>query len=190
MNGSQPYSGLNQPPQKGSWYIGMSSDLQFSVSSTTVNLGDLYDLNNWTATNTTILSATTSYSNGYNVKAYASNDGRLRLGTTTEYIIRWPNANSTPAVWTNVCPNGSSYCGFGYTTSDTSLDNVGDGPNRFATSTKYAGFATTTPGDTVSYHNAAVDGATTTITYKVSTNSTSTSGTYSATIFYLATPNY
>ena len=138
----------------------------------------------------TILFATTSYSGGYVIKAYASNDGRLRLGATSDYIERWPYANSTPFIWNIDCPDNSSYCGFGYTTSDTSLDNIGDGPNRFATSTKYAGFAISSPGDTVSYHDAAVFGATTTITYKVSTNSTSTVGEYSTTIFYLCTPNY
>ena len=178
---------INEPPTNGSWYIGMSSDLQFTVDQPTVDLGDLYALNNYTATATTILTATTSYSGGYTVRAYASNNGELRLDTT-DYIERWLYANSTPALWDNNCPSDSNYCGFGYTTSDTSLGPAND--NRFATSTKYAGFATSTPGDPVGDSTAPAYGATTTITYKVSTQENKVAGSYTTTIYYLCTVNY
>ena len=189
MNGSKDYDGLNKPPEHGSWYAGLTSDLQFSVDSPTINLGSLYELNNWTATGTSILSATTGYANGYNVKAYASNDGRLRLDETANYISRWPYANSTPAIWDIDCPNNSSYCGFGYTTSDNDLSGSGSA-DRFASSTKYAGFATTSPGDILADSTGPVQGATTAVTLKVSTDSTSTAGVYNTTIFFLCTPNY
>ncbi len=182
-----PYPSVNEPPTNGSWYAGMTSDLEFSVDSLSVNLGQLDSGNDFTATGTTILYATTSYSGGYTVKAYASNDGRLKLDETN-YIDRWPYANSTPALWSGNCMNNSE-CGFGYTTDDNSLGPGYD--NRFATSTKYAGFATSTPGDSMADETSAVpSGSEHTITYKVSTAVTQAPGTYNTTVYYVCTANY
>jgi len=184
-----PYSTVNDPPTNGSWYIGMSSDLQFSVDSASVNLGTLSAGNSWTATGTTILYATTSYAGGYSVTAYASNNGQLRLGATSNYVARWNYANSTPALWGTNCQDDAGYCGFGYTTNDTTLAGTG-GLNRFATSTKYSGFATSSPGDMVADSAASVSGASTTITYKVSAKSSYVGGSYDTTVYYLCTVNY
>ncbi|MCK4782035.1 DUF2341 domain-containing protein [Candidatus Parcubacteria bacterium] len=183
-----PYSAVNDPPTNGSWYIGMSSDLEFSVSSATTDLGTLNSINDYTATGTTILYATTSYSGGYNITAWASDNGRLQLGATGTYITRWNYANSTPAVWPDTC-NASSTCGFGYTTSDNNLGGGGS-VDRFAASTKYAGFATTTPGDRVADSAAPASGATTTIMYRTSVSSIQSNGDYSVTIHYICTANY
>ncbi|MFH1656934.1 MAG: hypothetical protein ABH919_00485, partial [bacterium] len=187
MNGSQPYSGLNQPPDEGSWYAGMATDLEFSVDSSSVNLGTLNSINDFTATGTTILYATTSYSGGYTVRAYASNDGRLRLGATSEYIIRWDYANSTPATWSSTC-NAGSECGFGYTTSDNSLS--GGTLTRFNNSTNYAGFATSSPGDIIADSTSTASGAETTIEYKVSVQDVQANGDYTTTVYYICTANY
>jgi uncharacterized protein (TIGR02145 family) len=191
MNGAQPYDGINEAPQHGSWYIGMSSDLQASVDSGTVNLGTLYDLNIFTATATNILTSTTSYSNGFTIKAYASNNGRLRLGATTDYIIRWNYENLSPALWSGDCTNNSQ-CGFGYTTSDASLYNASSTSydNRFLSGTKYAGFATTTPGDRVGDSTGPAYATTTIITYRTSVLNSQIAGDYTATIYYVWTPNY
>jgi hypothetical protein len=187
-NLNTPYSTLNEPPTNGSWYVGMLSDLEFSVDSASVNLGNLNGGNNFTATGTTLLSATTSYPSGYTIKAYASYDGRLKLGATENYIERWPYANSTPAVWSGNCISDSQ-CGFGYTTSD---NNLGGGTaDRFATSTKFAGFATSTPGDQVADETTAVpSGSQYTITYKVSVLTTQAPGDYNTTVYYICTANY
>ena len=188
MNGSQPYSGLNEPPEEGSWHVGMPTDLEISVNSVNVDLGELYGVNYYTATGTTILYATTTYSGGYNITAWSSNDGRLRLGATATYIARWNHPNSTPALWSSTC-DASAECGFGYTTSDSELGGTGDA-DRFATSTKYAGFATSTPGDMVADSAGSASGATTTIRYRVSVASIQTTGDYSTTIYYICTANY
>jgi len=184
-----PYSSVNEMPENGSWYVGMASDLQFSIDSASVNLGTLSAGNNWTGTGATILSATTSYPGGYSITAYASNDGRLRLGATGNYINRWDYANSTPALWGTNCEDNDSYCGFGYTTNDTTLGGTGDA-NRFTDATKYAGFATTAPGDIVGDSTTTAFGATTTITYKVSAKSEYADGEYNTTVYYLCTVNY
>jgi hypothetical protein len=184
-----PYSSVNEMPENGSWYVGMASDLQFSIDSASVNLGTLSAGNNWTGTGATILSATTSYPGGYSITAYASNDGRLRLGATGNYINRWDYANSTPALWSTNCEDNDSYCGFGYTTDDITLGGTGD-EDRFGSGTKYAGFATTSPGDIVADSTTTAFGATTTVSYKVSAKSEYADGEYNTTVYYLCTVNY
>ena len=166
----------------------MASDLEFSVDSASVDLGTLYSVNDYTQTGTTILYATTTYSGGYNITAWSSNDGRLRLGATATYITRWNHPNSTPVLWSSTC-NAAAECGFGYTTSDNNLGGTGDA-DRFATSSKYAGFATSTPGDLVADSTIAVSGATTTVGYRVSVADIQASGDYSTTIYYICTANY
>jgi hypothetical protein len=192
MNGAPDYDGLNEPPLHGSWYCGMHSDLEFSVDSVSVNLGSLYELNSWTATGTTILSVTTSYPGGYTVKAHMEPTlGRLKMtyNSTDYWIIRWPYSNSTPAVWDGNCINNGQ-CGFGYRTSDYNLQGPG-ASDRFATSTVFAGFATSsTAADPVADSTNSVSGATTTITYKVSVSNLQESGAYSGTVYYIATVNY
>ena len=191
LNGAKDYDDLNQPPQHGSWYAGMTSDLQFSISSPTLDL--ILDQPSWTATGTTILYATTSYSSGYTVKAYATNLGRLKLGATENYINRWDYENTDPVLWGTNCPSGSEYCGYGYTTSDTALYNASttEYDNRFTDSTKYAGFATSSLStDPVADSTSTAYGATTTITYKVSVDQDQLEGDYTGTVYYICTVNY
>jgi len=191
VNGTKPYSGLNESPAEGTWYAGLASDLQFSVDDFSADLGFLNEGNTWTATGTTILTATTSFSGGYTVKAYANNDGRLKLGGEEEYIIRWPHDNQSPAEWNNACEDLEEECGFGHTTDDTTLGAECNN-NRFAGGTKYAGFATSSAAAAeVARSCVAVSGGeSSTITYRVSAPRISVPGIYSGTVFYIASVNY
>lgn len=195
------YPTVNNPPTTGSWYVGMASTLEFSVSATSTDLGSLYSGNDWTAIGTTTLSVTTTAYNGYLVKAYADNLGRLRLGATENYIDRWIRAgatNATPTSWDINCSTSTDYCGFGYTTDDDTLE--GGTLNRFTdynfcsatTSNKcWAGFATSSAStDPIADATSSVSGAQTTITYKVSADQNKTAGTYSTKIYYICTANY
>ncbi len=112
------------------------------------------------------------------------------IDLTDYYIGKWPSSNSDPGDWASTCWDDGGQCGFGYTTSDTSLGPGYD--NRFATSTKYAGFAISTPGDRVADEEGPVsEGSSHTITYKVSALPTQRPGTsYTTFIYYLATANY
>lgn len=172
----------------------MSEDLVCSVNSISVFLGTLSELNipPYTATGTTILSVTTTYSGGYTIKAHMSTTlGRLKMtvDSTDYWISRWPHPNSTPAVWDGNCIT-QNQCGFGYRTSDYGLPPPG-AEDRFATPTLYAGFATSSSdADPVAYSTSSVSGATTTITYKVSVLSSQESGTYSGNVYYICTVNY
>ena len=186
LNGSKDYDGLNEPPLNGTWYAGLGSDLEFSVDSSSVDIGTLNELNAYTSTNTTMLYATTSYSGGYTVKAYASNNGRLVFGGY--YIQRWPYSNSSPAAWSGTCEDNTE-CGFGYTTDDNDL--AGGTSSRFNNATNYAGFATSTPGDIMADETTAVpSGSQHTITYKASVAKSKEAGTYNTTVYYICTANY
>lgn len=180
-----PEPTINYPPTNGTWYAGMSSDLEFGVDKTTVDLGILSDINYLTATGTTILYVTTTAPNGYLITAYAGNDGAM---TTSTYSIPRLNANNaTPTSWTSTCWQGD-YCGFGYTTDDNNL--AGGTADRFATSTKYAGFTSSTE-EVADRPGGSWYGAQNKITYKVSASPTQKPAKdYTATIHYICTANY
>ncbi|MCX6224754.1 MAG: hypothetical protein NTV01_08400 [Bacteroidia bacterium] len=183
LNGSKDYDGLNQMPQHGTWYAGMGSDLQFSLNPGTVSL-DLRQANDFTDSYAIVLSATTSYPNGFIIKAHMA-DTLGKLTTSTAEIIRFPQSNSSPVPWTLTCNASSTCCGFGYTTNDSSLP--GATPNRFTSPTSYAGFATSTlstdpvaTGGTGSY----------TVTIKASVNNSQRAENYAGTIYFIATAYY
>ena len=169
----------------------ITSDFEFSIDSLSVDLGNLNELNTWTATGTSILTATTSYPDGYTIRAYADYNGELRLydgQTLVDYIQRWPYSNSNPQLWSGTCEDNSE-CGFGYTTDSLLGPNCDD--NRFATSTKYAGFATSSQlMDEVGKSCTEAFGDQTQIKYKVSTSKMKTPGDYQGTIYYVASVNY
>jgi len=198
LNGSKDYDGLNLMPEHGTWYAGITSDLQFSISSPTLNL-TLEDPD-WTATGTTILYATTTYYKGFIIKAHMwDTQGKLATSTPPNEIIRWDAPNATPTAWDSNCPSGSSYCGFGYTTDDNDLIE-GYYTDRFTNNTRcgaaagnkcWAGFATTSPyTDLVGDRDNPSYGATTTITYKVSVDQNQPPANYVGTVYYICTVNY
>ena len=101
--------------------------------------------------------------------------------------------NDAPVDWTS--PTGTTLgvdTGFlGYTTSDTTLNTVGDGPNRFATATKYAGFTTTS--EEILYHHEAtqsdIEGQDyTNITLQLEVNNLQPSGNYAHELIFIAKP--
>jgi hypothetical protein len=187
VNGVKDYSGLNQPPQYGTWYCGMTSDLQFSLTPGTVSL-DLLQSNDFTATGTITLSATTSYPNGFIVKAHMADTlGALATTTSSTTIIRFPHNNDSPAAWNATCNASSTCCGFGYTTNDSSLP--GSPTDRFTNPIKWAGFATSSLStDPVATGNP--DGDSYIVTLKASVSSNQEAGKYTGTIYFIATANY
>jgi len=191
MNGSKDYSGLNEPPTQGSWYIGMLAGLTVTIDSTSVNLGTLSPSNTWTATGTNAVGITTSASNGYIITAWVA-DNMTHVNFPTVQINHWSGANTTPTEWGTDCPDDSNYCAFGYTTDDGTLGTVN--PDRFTTDCTptpcYAGFGEAGPGDPVGDYTSPTSTATTTITYKISVDTLQTAGRYQTTVIYIATANY
>ena len=189
MWGSKDYDGLNEPPDHGSWYAGMSSDLKFSISTDEANL-ILKQANDFTTTTVITLSATTSYDGGFTIKAYMNNNGELT--TTTggiDPIIRFPHNNDSPHAWATTCSASSTCCGFGYTTDDNTLPSPG-AADRFSTSTLYAGFATSSSNtdpvaDTDSNEPKSFDNI-----LRVSVDTNQEAAVYTGTITYICTVNY
>jgi len=180
VNNQEPT--INAPPQWGTWYAGLNSYLVFGLDSLTVNFDTLDAGNSFTDTASTTLYVTTTAPNGYIVHAYtAANDGKLTSTSTTSTIARWDASNATPTTW------GAGNYGFGYTTDDTNLS--GGDPNRFATSTKYAGFTSSTE-EVADRPGGSWSGATNVITYKVSVSFIQKPATYQTTITYICTANY
>ena len=172
--------------------VKVTPSLSFSLSSTTVNFGELNSVNNFTATGYTTTTVSTNAYNGYIITAWETS---LLTNGGGDTIANWSGTNSSPTAWSGNCPNNNE-CGFGYTTNDSSLS--GGSADRFTNGgPKYAGFTTSGPGDPVADHTAKVDGSTGevsgeqfVITYKVSVNSTQAAGTYNTTIVYVATAQY
>jgi hypothetical protein len=101
--------------------------------------------------------------------------------------------NDAPVSWAS--PTGTTIAAdtafLGYTTSDTTLNNVGDGVNRFTTHTKFAGLTSTS--EEVLYHGVAtqadVDGANMAdVTFQLETNNLQPSGNYQNEITFIAKP--
>ena len=176
---------LDEAPTTGTWYVGMSSSLEFGVDSFSVTLGPLDLGNSFTDTATTITYTTTT--SGYLIQAYDSADNDGELTTSTYSIIRWPHDNDSPSAWGSYCKDNSNFCGFGYTTNDNSL--TGGTSDRFSNSTNYAGFTSSTQ-PVADRGDGNWEGEQDTITYKTSVSVDQQVEEYNTTITYVCTAQY
>ena len=101
--------------------------------------------------------------------------------------------NDSPVIW--AAPTGTVIgvdTGFlGYTTTDTTLNNVGDGINRFATGTKYAGL--TSASTPVLFHDHATQSNLegqdfADVTFQIEVNNLQPTGNYANDIIFIAKP--
>jgi len=150
----------------------VAPSLTFSLSSPTVDLGHLSSSNGYTATQTLDVTTSTNGYGGYVVRQYST--APLTAGSRS--ISAYSGTYAAPTAWSGT--------GFGYTSSDTSVQASG---NLFAGATKYAAIASSGPGDIVADHTASVSGTsisseTFTLTYKVSVTSAQSSARYTTPI--------
>ncbi len=166
--------------------------ISFSLNSSAVTFANLNGGNSYTDTKTSTLTTSTNAYNGYVVRAY-----KTQLLTNTanpSYTIPDFSAGSYAA------PSEWSGTGYGYTSSDTSIQGSGKFPGSGAclgtgNAPCYAPFSSTAPGDIVADHTATVSGSPIsseqfTITYKVATPATQAGGQYTTTIIYTIVPQY
>ena len=204
INGEKPYSGVNQPPLEGTWYIGMESDLTFTAGAN-VDIGELEEFNLWTGQGNSVLTISTTFPQGYTIIAWGDYNGRMKMNEEVSFISRWNYENSLPEAWDGICDNDNTKCGFGYTTD---ADNLPGGTaNRFTNpdfceaetgeevegdGQCWAGFDDSLENASpLAYSDSGTSGnETTNITYRISAPSLSKPGDYSTTIFYIATVNY
>ena len=184
---------INQPTTNGSWYIGMSSVLEFTVTPGEVEL--ILNLDNYFTTTTSItLSATTSHLNGFIIKTHMQ-DTQGRLTTSSAEIIRFPHNNDSPGAWDDICNASSTQCGFGYTTDDNTLGITNPArftdPNFCGATGDYcwAGFATSSQS-TDPVATGGTGGESYFITLKTSVNSIQLPDSYSGTIYFICTVDY
>ena len=166
--------------------------ISFSLNSSAVTFANLNGGNSYTDTKTSTLTTSTNAYNGYVVRAYKS---QLLTNTSNpSYTIPDFSAGSYAA------PSAWSGTGYGYTSSDTSIQGAGKFPGSGSclgsgTAPCYAPFSSTAPGDIVADHTATVTGSPIsseqfTITYKVATPATQAGGKYTTTIVYTIVPQY
>jgi len=183
---------LNEPPTNGSWYIGMLKGLEVTITGTSIDFGTLDTSNNFTvtATTTTDITVTTSATNGYIVTAWetqlltCSDSGACGSETIQNFTY---GTYADPQPWTTLCKDDSNYCGFGFTSSDPSVE----GSNRYNNGTEYTFFPTDSSNPVrVMDYDTKVANQTYSITYKISVSPTQRPGPYSTTIVYIVTAQY
>lgn len=156
--------------------------LAFGVDASSITFDSLNSGNSHTdsAKSTTLTTSTNAY-NGYIVYAHTTQ----ALTSGSETIPAFTSPNSAPTTW-------SGY-GFGYSTDDSSL--AGGTANRFTSGgPKYAGFVTSGPGDpvadTVGPILTTLSNQDFVISYRVSADPNTPSGTYTSTINYIVVPSF
>jgi hypothetical protein len=167
----------------------VSPTLTFTISSgSTVVFGDLNDINNYLDRQTTVLQTSTNSYNGYVVKARKTGPLSFNSNTIADFE---GGTYASPGPWSDIqCVDGTN-CGFGYTSSDTTIAGI----NKFAGGTLFAPFSSTAPGDVVADNTSAVSGSpisgeSFTITNKVSVSPTQAAGRYITSILYTIIPQY
>jgi hypothetical protein len=162
----------------------VSPTLNFTLSTSSLDLGNLNAGNSYTSTGTTTLTTSTNAYNGYIIRGYAT-----ALLTNGGFNIGMFNGGTyvSPDAWL------VGDIGYGYTSSDTSIQ----GANKFNGSPCagggsppcYAPWSLTAPGDIIADHTSLVSGSPIvnegfTITHRVTTDSSQQNGDYTTTIIY------
>jgi len=201
MNGSKEYDGVNNPPTQGSWYVGMIKGLEVTIVGTSITFDELTTANDFTnnASTQTEIRVSTSSVNGYVVTAWesqlmtCSESGQCGSEEISNFT---QGTYANPDPWTTLCKDNPSFCGFGFTSSDPSVE----GSNRYGVDgdpdgSEYTYF----PNDSSSpvrvsdnsgpiYYNQS--GSSYSITYRISVSPTQRPGPYGTTIVYIVTVQY
>ena len=163
--------------------------LSFAMDSNAITFNNLNNANNYTDTQAVTFTTSTNAKHGYVIQGFMS-DFLRALADPTQIISDFGGTWAAPALWGNTCVSGgASYCGFGYTSSDTSVQ----GSNRFAGGTAYAAYSQTGPGDVLADHgdiSSEVKNEQFTITNKVSVPATQAASKYQATLTVIVTSTY
>jgi hypothetical protein len=126
----------------------VSPSLTFSVSPVTLTLDNLNVGNSYSDTKITTLTTSTNAYGGYVIRAFVTDYLRsVGVGYTIPDFDG--GTYESPGTW------GVGNTGFGYTSSDTTIQEFGD---KFGGGTLYASFSQSGPGDIVADHTGNVTG--------------------------------
>ena len=187
---------VDEPPNNGSWYIGMLKGLEVTIVGTSISFDELTMANNFTntASTSTEIRVTTSSVNGYIVTAWetqlmtCSDSGQCGSEEISNFT---QGTYADPDPWITLCKDNTSYCGFGFTSDDPLVE----GENRYNDGNEYTYF----PNDSSSpvrvsdnsgpiYYNQS--GSYYSIGYRISVSPTQRPGPYATTIVYIVTVQY
>jgi hypothetical protein len=183
---------INEPPTTGSWYCGMLKGLEVAITGTSIDFGTLDASNNFTVTagTQTNITVTTSAVSGYIVTAWesqlmtCSNAGACGSETITNFTH---GSYTDPEPWATTCIADSNHCGFGFTSSDTSVESL----NRYNGATEYTFFPTDSANPVrVMDYGGSVSSQSYLITYRISAPFIQRPGPYGTTIIYVVTAQY
>lgn len=160
----------------------VDSTLTFAVDSPSLTFSSLGPSNSYTdSSKSTVITTSTNAYSGYVV--YGWDTQPLTKGSDT--IANYGSTNASPTTWSGT--------GFGYTTDDNNL--TGGTADRFTNGgPKYAGFGTSGPGDPVADHagpiTTPISNESFTVSYRVTGDSLTKSGTYATTVIYTVAATY
>jgi len=162
----------------------VSPSLTFSVSPSSLAFTNLNVGNSYSDTKITTLTTSTNAYGGYVIRAFVTDYLRSLGGSF--FIPDFDGGNyASPGTW------GVGNTGFGYTSSDTTIQEFGD---KFGGGNLYAPFSQDGPGDIVADHTDNITGDPINeqffITNKVKAGLTQASSYYSTIVVYTATAQY
>lgn len=172
----------------------VAPSLSFAVSPSTITFDNVNAGNSYTNTKDTTLTTSTNAYGGYVVRAFATDF----LRSADNYTVSNFNGGTyaSPDTW------GGSDTGFGYTSSDTSVQgsnkfqvNPCPGGTALASPGCYAPFSASAPGDIIADHTSNVTGTPITdqaftITLRATVNATQQAARYQTILVYTITPLY
>jgi hypothetical protein len=166
--------------------------LAFSIDSSSLSFSNLNTGNSYTDTKNTVITTSTNAYNGFVIRAYQTDSLRSTIYPSTTIPDFSAGSYSAPSSW--------SGNGFGYTSSDTSIQGSAKFPSSGSclgtgTAPCFAPFSSTGPGDIVADHTSNISGSPVsneehTLTYKVSASDTQPAGPYSTSVVYTVTAQY
>ena len=186
---------LNNTTSTGTWYVGMLTGLSVDfITGTSIVFDDLNSGNNLSDTDETKteIKVSTSATNGYVVTAWE--DGLMTCATCpgTPTIQNFWGTYAIPRPWldTDYCITNGNFCGFGFTSSDITIE----GSNLYESGAKYAAFPNGSASPTgpirVMDYDGPANGISSDITYRISVSNVQQAGDYSTTIVYVVTAEY
>jgi hypothetical protein len=167
--------------------------LGVTITGISITFDELNALNNFTDTadTQTTITVTTTATNGYIVTAWesqlmtCSDSGACGSETIQNFTY---GTYADPQPWEGYyCKDNANYCGFGFTSSDPSVE----GTNRYNNATEYTYFPTDSSNPVrVMDYPSSVTGQSYAITYRISAPLTQRPGSYQTTIVYVITAQY
>jgi hypothetical protein len=183
-NGFGLFTGPNYTVKAGFQHVSNLNSFSFSISSTTINYGDLTAGEPVTRTNTLTIRA--GAAPGYQILALEDHEPRIPNGASIPDTTcdNGSCSETTPALWSSLLTYGFGYrCDNLTGSACNSGFSIDDNFKQFANSSKNETGKAVMTGKNPGEEHASQ------ITYKINVSKTQSAGIYQNNIFYIAIPN-